>query len=66
MIIKNNLNIYSIGNELKIDVLPSGDIYKIYYKDQMINQLRGNLIDGMVSNIYLRNSKTKEYAPLLD
>ena len=65
MIIKNNLNIYSIGNELKIDVLPSGDIYKIYYKDQMINQLRGNLIDGMVSNIYLRNSKTKEYAPLL-
>ncbi|HPX71288.1 MAG TPA: hypothetical protein PLP51_00655 [Acholeplasmataceae bacterium] len=65
MIIKNKLNVYSIGNELKIDVLPSGDIYKIYYKDQMINQLRGNLIDGMTSNIYLKNTKTKEFAPLL-
>ena len=59
MIIKNELKTYQIGNKLKIDILPSGDIYKIHYEEYMINQLKGNLIDGMVSNIYLRNFNTK-------
>lgn len=65
MIIKNGLKTYQIGNELKIDILPSGDVFKIFYGEQMINQLKGNLIDGMVSNIYLRNFNTKEAVPLL-
>lgn len=65
MIIKNELKTYQIGNKLKIDILPSGDIYKIHYEEYMINQLKGNLIDGMVSNIYLRNFNTKEVEPLL-
>ena len=65
MIIKNGLKTYQIGDVLKIDILPSGDIYKIHFGEQMINQLKGNLIDGMVSNIYLRKFNTKESVPLL-
>ncbi|MGI6360313.1 MAG: GH36-type glycosyl hydrolase domain-containing protein [Acholeplasmatales bacterium] len=65
MIIKNGLKTYQIGDKLKIDILLSGDIYKIHFEEQMINQLKGNLIDGMVSNIYLRNFNTKERVPLL-
>lgn len=65
MVIKNKLKTYQIGDKLKIDILESGDIFKIYHQDTLINQLYGNLIDGMISNIYLRNIDTNESSPLI-
>lgn len=52
------------SNSLLINFLLSGDIYDITSKNNIINLLRGNLLDGSVSNIYLKvfseeNSYTK-------
>lgn len=49
------------NDKLTIEFLKSGDIYQIHHGDIRINLLRGNLIDGMVSNIYLRTSVNNEY-----
>ncbi|MCK9166513.1 MAG: hypothetical protein M0O92_04005 [Acholeplasmataceae bacterium] len=65
MKILNKPKLTTIGKTLKIDLLESGDIFKIYYDRVMINGLKGNLIDGMVSNIYLKDEIRKLSAPLL-
>lgn len=65
MKILNNMKTYTIGNQLKIDILESGDVFKIYKDNLLINYLKGNLIDGMASNIYLKNIETGEFKPLL-
>ena len=41
------------------EILESGDIFRIFYKDYQLNLLKGNLLDGQVSNIYLRVKDTK-------
>jgi len=43
--------------ELQFEILESGDIFRIGYKDQQINLLRGNYIDGQAANIYIRYEK---------
>lgn len=52
---------------LSFDLLESGDIYRIYYKDYQVNLLNGNLLDGQISNIYLRvkDQKPYQYFPLI-
>lgn len=52
---------------LSFDLLESGDIYRIYYKDYQINLLNGNLLDGQTSNIYLRvkDQMPYQYFPLI-
>src|SRR5690606_15560729 len=53
--------------ELQFEILESGDIFRIGYKDQQINLLRGNYIDGQAANIYIRYEKNGEVVikPLL-
>jgi len=34
--------------------LQSGDLFEITHQETMINQIRGNLVDGSMNNIYLR------------
>src|SRR5690554_2941253 len=69
MTINTNLNLKTIKNKgLEFNFLESGDIYQIKYQDNQINMLRGNLIDGQLSNIYLRvyhNDKIKSVFPLI-
>ena len=43
-----------IANETTFSFLQSGDLFEIINGSTMINQIRGNLIDGSMNNIYLR------------
>lgn len=59
-------------NNLKTDkfefnILNTGDVYNIVDNDIQINLFKGNLLDGAISNIYLRKNSDQgyEYAPLL-
>lgn len=38
----------------KFTFLPTGDLKEAYYQDIQINQVRGNVLDGSMQNIYLR------------
>lgn len=49
------------SKDLIFEILESGDIFRIFYKDYQLNLLKGNLLDGQVSNIYLRVKDNKEY-----
>ncbi|VEU81204.1 GH36-type glycosyl hydrolase domain-containing protein [Haploplasma axanthum] len=48
-------------DKLNFEILKSGDIYQIYQNDTLINLLKGNLLDGSVSNIYLRRENEGKY-----
>ncbi|MDY0276664.1 MAG: hypothetical protein RBQ97_01130 [Acholeplasma sp.] len=50
---KINIDTISTKN-LNVELLKSGDIYRIYNKDIEINLLKSNLFDGSVANLYLR------------
>lgn len=55
------------AGETNVTFLNSGDIFEITHQEAMINQIRGNVIDGSMNNIYLRiyeGSQIKSY-PLL-
>ncbi|MFT8324091.1 GH36-type glycosyl hydrolase domain-containing protein [Oenococcus sicerae] len=53
---------HSLKNDhLQINFLPNGSIEKIISDGIMINQVDGNLIDGSLANIYLRNSENGKY-----
>jgi cellobiose phosphorylase len=55
MILKNQITTHSIEQGgVVFNFLSSGDLYDITYKDRQINLLKGNAIDGSLSNIYLR------------
>jgi len=48
--------------------LQSGDLFEITHGDVMINQIRGNMVDGSMNNIYLRvyeDDAIKTVTPLL-
>jgi cellobiose phosphorylase len=55
MILKNNIKTIPVKNEgVVFNLLSSGDIFDISYLDCQINLLKGNAIDGSLTNIYLR------------
>src|SRR5690554_2135534 len=62
-LIKNTLT----SGGISFDILESGDIFRIYYENNQINLLKGNLLDGQIANIYLRikDSKPYQYFPLI-
>jgi hypothetical protein len=65
MILSNTLNLHTILNEhFKVSFLPSGDLYDIMYDNIQINLQKGNMVDGSLSNLYLRFSD-KTYIKLL-
>jgi hypothetical protein len=39
---------------LTFSLLASGDVFKIMDQEHQVNLLHGNLLDGMIANIYLR------------
>lgn len=49
---ENRINLTS--GETTFSFLQSGDLFEITHGDVMINQIRGNLVDGSMNNIYLR------------
>ncbi len=49
-----NRKINTLGNEVKIDILETGDIAEIYFGKTKINQLVGNNINGSDTNLYLK------------
>lgn len=49
------------SNELEIELLQTGDIYKITSGHNQINLLAGNLLDGQFANIYLRKLDQGSY-----
>jgi 1,2-beta-oligoglucan phosphorylase len=62
MIIHNKIKTKSLGKQqLKMNLLESGDIYDVVFGHHQINLLKGNLIDGTLSNIYLRIKKNQSY-----
>lgn len=66
--LNTKVNTYSLSNDkLEITLLKSGDIYQIHKGDIQVNLLKGNLLDGMVSNIYIRRESNGSYEsfPLL-
>src|SRR5690554_5550438 len=68
MKISSTLNKKTIKTDkLAFEILESGDIFRIYYEDNQINLLRGDLLDGQVANIYLRikDSSPYKYFPLI-
>ncbi|OBZ09781.1 cellobiose phosphorylase [Bacillus sp. FJAT-27264] len=50
----NNTNISLSTGELSFTFLNSGDVFKASYGRTMINQLLSSLLDGALSNLYLR------------
>jgi cellobiose phosphorylase len=48
------------GN-IQFSFLQTGDIFKIMDQDHQVNLLHGNPIDGMISNLYLREKLTTGY-----
>ncbi|MFT9267385.1 GH36-type glycosyl hydrolase domain-containing protein [Oenococcus sp.] len=53
---------YSLKNDhLQIDLLQNGAIEKVIANGIMINQVNGNLIDGSLSNLYLRSREADTY-----
>ena len=65
----SDLKKYTLKNKngLEISFLERGILHSINYKNIMINQLKGNLIDGCVNNIYLRVFKNSKitFIPLI-
>ena len=60
--LKNNTEKYKLSSkELNIEILKSGDIFKIYKNDIQINLFKGNFLDGAINNIYLRRKKGNTY-----
>lgn len=49
------------SNDLVFELLESGDLFRIRYHHNQINLLRGNLLDGSVSNLYLRRFYQGKY-----
>lgn len=49
------------SNDLVFELLESGDLFRIRYHHNQINLLRGNLLDGAVSNLYLRRFYAGKY-----
>lgn len=60
-------NIHYTKGNLSFSFLPTGDIYEIKSGYLMLNQLKGNYLDGSLMNIYLRIFTEKEIlsCPLL-
>ncbi len=55
MILKNTLQLHTITREhFKVSFLPTGHMYDMMYDHIQINLQKGNIIDGQLSNIYLR------------
>jgi 1,2-beta-oligoglucan phosphorylase len=53
--LKNTLKTYPINQGgIQLLLLESGDVFQWKHQDHQINLLQGNLIDGMIANIYLR------------
>lgn len=50
------------SNDLVFELLESGDLFRIRYHHNQINLLRGNLLDGSVSNLYLRRFHDGKYS----
>ncbi len=68
MKLNTKMSLKSIENDLlKLKFLKSGDIYQITSQNTQINLLNANLLDGSVSNIYLRKKEKGIYffSPLL-
>lgn len=64
MTFTNTLDLHTITSErMRMRFLPSGDVYDIMYDHIQINLLKGNDIDGSLSNIYIRFSN-KSYIKL--
>ena len=49
---ENKINL--VSGETMFSFLQSGDLFEITHGQAMINQIRGNLVDGSMNNIYLR------------
>jgi cellobiose phosphorylase len=49
------------GGGIQLYLLESGDVFKWMHGDHQINLLQGNLIDGMIANIYLRETLPHGY-----
>lgn len=49
------------SNDLVFELLESGDLFRIRYHHNQINLLRGNLIEGSVSNLFLRRFHQGKY-----
>jgi cellobiose phosphorylase len=62
MIIKNNPQLKELnGGGISFRFLETGDIFDISYQDNQINLVRGNGIDGSLSNLYLRVKTDQGY-----
>ena len=46
---------------LTFSLLASGDVFKIMDQEHQVNLLHGNLLDGMIANIYLREKLATGY-----
>jgi len=57
------------SGETTFSFLQSGDLFEITHGEAMINQIRGNLVDGSLNNIYLRiydeEGRVRAVAPML-
>jgi cellobiose phosphorylase len=47
--------------EIELQLLASGDVFQWRHHDHQINLLQGNLIDGMIANLYLREKLPHGY-----
>jgi cellobiose phosphorylase len=66
MNIKNTLDLISINNEnLRFRFLKSGDLYDMMTDHIQINLQKGNVLDGALSGIYLRQRKDFSYQKLI-
>lgn len=55
MKINNVLDKRIISSEdIRFEILPTGDIYTILYQNESISMYRANMLEGMLANIYLR------------
>jgi 1,2-beta-oligoglucan phosphorylase len=58
----NHPVIYPIQTgEIKLNLLETGDVFYWTHGEQQINLLRGNPLDGMIANLYLREKVASGY-----
>ncbi|HKL61706.1 MAG TPA: hypothetical protein VJY66_04945, partial [Acholeplasma sp.] len=48
-------------NDIQVEFLKTGDIFKIASSHNQINLLQGNMVDGQFSNLYLRKKTDEGY-----
>jgi len=67
MNLKNTLDLHDIKQgDLTLRTLSSGEVFDVMYQNIQINLIKSNIIDGQLSNIYLRFQDDKRYYTLIN